>query len=63
MAVLGVILQALPCSAWLLNENHPCAALVNLVNSCTVSAALTAARARLNQFLSQWQKYTLWCIE
>jgi hypothetical protein len=56
-----VRLQALPVSAWLLEENHPCAALFDLVNSCTVSAALTARRAILNQFKLNNTLLTLFC--
>jgi hypothetical protein len=60
-AVQGVRLRVLPLSAWLLNENHPCAALFDLVNSCTFSAALTARRAILNQFKFSNEYFALLC--
>jgi hypothetical protein len=54
-------LQALPVNAWLLEDSHPCAALFDSVNSCTVSAALAARRAIFNQFELNNTHLTLLC--
>jgi hypothetical protein len=44
----GFSMKALPCSAWLLYEKTTCAGQFDLVNICTVSAALTTPGASLS---------------